>query len=1477
MRLCLLLFTLCCFNHVAGQPAPVRFSGEALSVVLSDGNELAAISTKDSIFIYRLPEMSLYKKAPHKMVYPTIMGFAASSYDKPDYNDVLIVRENHLTPSPAVYGVSLWADLEKYQRSQFGEKPHDSISLWSISQATAISKVPGNYLFDFFTFREMGVFGFNHISNAFIGAAGDSVFVSKRASLFSRWDTDKSYESQLNTVIKKLITCPVNLSFTLVTQDPGTSKYKVSVRKVETHQVIFETKELDQLPSQIAYSQDGQQLLFALNPSYKKSEIQVIDIKAKKISQTIPVADDLLGTAFVNYDSAIGYSTPDNWVKWSLQDKRIEKEISGTAFFSGFKLLDAVAAPDYLFVHTQAMSNSGTALPQSEIRLSPMGDFAVFADVQKGGEETIVIPDDFTMQLNDVPDFATDFIFNSSKSHFTLLGNNDKRLQVWETKSRKKIFDKYFNDVVQGFIDASGRYLFVIEYKDGDARRFRLRHIDLKTGKMISTDQQTAAEGQFKNNSNKVYGVALKDEPNAWYICDEDNAIWKFSGSNFIPEKYEFNSPGFITVRGMRLDANGNILLNIYNSKKTRDILSVNFSKRSFEKIIEGEYALPVPYKNGYLLGQDDKIIFFANGKQEKTIPIDGKLIRIAVSEKQDRFWAQVMRPNNENVLTSIDAGGNITYKKLRDAAAMGLVLLDNGQLIYFRDGIKTFVDEGVDPIIWNATVSKNYYFEDPSVSPSGRYILKGQTVIDLKEANRMPIDPFVHSLFVPGKTELDRIELFSKGWDKDKFFSIRRISGTDTTISTTLVPIPADMTAGYDHNKLFISPDEKWLVTYANLSINSGKRAGPMIWNLQTLQGYQFPASYAEYIPFFSSEAGRVFVRDEVSYNQETMNSLFDLTEFTLDPVKGPVLVKRSKKQHELVLPGKYNFEIPEFNSIDWKEENSTKNKKQFFSRQSMHSYAFSQAQQLLFAGTAEGMMHVWDINGASSPLYSLQVSNGQINHIIIRGDRVYLFSAGSNIAIYSISQKKLLANLQHIAKDGDEKLAMYTPEKYFNLDPEAMDALHFIKRGESYPLSSYELQGNRPDKVYTALGFADKAYLDVLKKGWQTRLKRVGVQPSETFLASPGPTVEWDRNTLPLFTHQEQLRIDFKATDTTGYLSKILINVNGVPIFSRAGIPVKNGQKDYASTAFISLNKGRNNISVVAVNNKGNESTEQTHEIFYDPQPAPARKILYIGVGVSEYKDAGKNLVYAAKDVKDINNRIKYFADSVQTFTLTNAEATKQNIIALKSKLANTNTDDVVILSFSGHGMIDSAAGFLFAPHDMNFDSPASTGVSMAMIEDLLDNIPARKKLLLMDACHSGEQLEGLSASATLPQGVTAINTKGVDKIKKKADQEQEAERRGYMAMKELFGDFSRGNGAFMISAAASNEFALESKEWNNGVFTASFLEALYELKEKTPDHTIKVRELRKAIYEKVKQRTKGQQTPTSRQENGWWNWGF
>jgi uncharacterized caspase-like protein len=83
----------------------------------------------------------------------------------------------------------------------------------------------------------------------------------------------------------------------------------------------------------------------------------------------------------------------------------------------------------------------------------------------------------------------------------------------------------------------------------------------------------------------------------------------------------------------------------------------------------------------------------------------------------------------------------------------------------------------------------------------------------------------------------------------------------------------------------------------------------------------------------------------------------------------------------------------------------------------------------------------------------------------------------------------------------------------------------------------------------------------------------------------------------------------------------------------------------------------------------------------------------------------------------------------------------ATRENILAVKQKLMQTHVDDEVILYVSGHGLLDKNFDFYFATYDMNFSNPEEKGILYDDLEGLLDGIPARKKLLLMDACHSGE----------------------------------------------------------------------------------------------------------------------------------------
>jgi hypothetical protein len=326
--------------------------------------------------------------------------------------------------------------------------------------------------------------------------------------------------------------------------------------------------------------------------------------------------------------------------------------------------------------------------------------------------------------------------------------------------------------------------------------------------------------------------------------------------------------------------------------------------------------------------------------------------------------------------------------------------------------------------------------------------------------------------------------------------------------------------------------------------------------------------------------------------------------------------------------------------------------------------------------------------------------------------------------------------------------------------------------------------------------------------------------------------------------------------------------------------GKPLPAHPAMYLLRESVALLPGKNHISVVASNTRGVESMEMVTDVYYDPAQPPPSTLVYIGVGVSRYNDSLMNLAYAAKDAKDMGTRMGSMYDSSLVYLLTDVAASRDAVLQIREKLKQTSVNDVVVLSLAGHGLQDPEAGFVFAPHDMNFERPREKGLLLGELEQLLDDIPARKRLLLIDACHSGEAFDaGVAEAGSLPSGVKRLQARSI--IRKMEVQAANQSRQAFLLMKELFSDFSRGNGAFVISAAAGHEYALEGEQWNNGVFTKSVIESLQELQWRKGSWSgrqpVKVRELRRLVYKKVAALTNGQQTPTSRQENGWWNWTF
>ena len=87
----------------------------------------------------------------------------------------------------------------------------------------------------------------------------------------------------------------------------------------------------------------------------------------------------------------------------------------------------------------------------------------------------------------------------------------------------------------------------------------------------------------------------------------------------------------------------------------------------------------------------------------------------------------------------------------------------------------------------------------------------------------------------------------------------------------------------------------------------------------------------------------------------------------------------------------------------------------------------------------------------------------------------------------------------------------------------------------------------------------------------------------------------------------------------------------------------------------------------------------------------------------------------------------------------------------------------------------------------------------------------------------------------------------------------------------MEDIFSDTRKGSGATVISSAGGAEYAMESDEWRNGLFTYVFLSGLTNNKaDLNQDGVIQVSEIRAYVNQRVKELSLGKQIPSSREEN-------
>lgn len=348
---------------------------------------------------------------------------------------------------------------------------------------------------------------------------------------------------------------------------------------------------------------------------------------------------------------------------------------------------------------------------------------------------------------------------------------------------------------------------------------------------------------------------------------------------------------------------------------------------------------------------------------------------------------------------------------------------------------------------------------------------------------------------------------------------------------------------------------------------------------------------------------------------------------------------------------------------------------------------------------------------------------------------------------------------------------------------------------------------------------------------------------------------------------------KIQIDAVDKIQAINRINIWVNGVPVFGFKGMEVSStAGASISKEIALTLSTGKNVIEASAVNTKGVEGVRERMDVVLDV-PTTKPDLYIVAIGVSDYVQ-DYDLRYAAKDASDISATFALQTErygAIHQLKYLDKDATRANILKAKETLMKSKVDDEVIVFVASHGLLDDKLDYYIATTDVDFVNPAIKGLLYEDLEGLLDGIPARKKLMMIDACHSGEvdKEDALLASNTAQNSTNGVSARGFTVVKSKG--QALGLTNSFELMKEIFADVRRGTGTIVISAAAGKEYAFENDVWKNGAFTFSLLEGLKSGNaDKDKNKEVSISEIRDYVSKKVQELTNGKQNPTSRAEN-------
>lgn len=314
------------------------------------------------------------------------------------------------------------------------------------------------------------------------------------------------------------------------------------------------------------------------------------------------------------------------------------------------------------------------------------------------------------------------------------------------------------------------------------------------------------------------------------------------------------------------------------------------------------------------------------------------------------------------------------------------------------------------------------------------------------------------------------------------------------------------------------------------------------------------------------------------------------------------------------------------------------------------------------------------------------------------------------------------------------------------------------------------------------------------------------------------------------------------FAITPQRGGLGKTVLYVNDFPIKTyrpdnlfktSTGYLLKISRSELLSN-FVSGETNQVSVRSFIANDLIGSRGELIIDSDLEKQKPPPPNLYAVMIGVSDYKGEELDLKYAAKDAKDLSAALTISAqkllnydgqEHVFVYDLTTSEGKyrlpeKEAIRKLLQEIGlKTKPNDMLLLFFAGHGVMAGEANkqFYFLTADASpstaVENPSAVGISMLELMDWvkLQNVNAQKRILILDACNSGQAIKDFVKLGGNEQGYMAARSdeygqqiKAIDKLNEQT-------------------------GFSILAASASSQSAYEMGRYSQGLLTYSLLRAI------------------------------------------------